>query len=127
MKLIILFFLSTFTLLTSCNGNTFNQQKNTDQFIKGNNVKELGNNIMVIYQDRKNVYWFGSWETGVYKYDGKELVNYTTKHGLLNNRIDEIKEDDDDLYGNKEWTPYDDDNEYDDYGDYDNSDEDEEN
>jgi hypothetical protein len=29
----------------------------------------------------------------VYKYDGKELVNYTTEHGLINNRIDEIKED----------------------------------
>lgn len=49
---------------------------------------------MVVYQDSKNVYWFGSFETGVYRYDGKELVNYTTKHGLLNNRIDEIKEDD---------------------------------
>jgi ligand-binding sensor domain-containing protein len=29
----------------------------------------------------------------VYKYDGTTLINYTTKHGLLNNRIDEIKED----------------------------------
>ena len=48
---------------------------------------------MVIYQDKKNVYWFGSWETGVYKYDGKELVNFTTKHGLIKNRIDEIKEE----------------------------------
>jgi len=46
---------------------------------------------------------------------------------MLEDEYDEIKEDDDDLYGNKEWTPYDDDNEYDDYGDYDNSDEDEEN
>ena len=93
MKLNILLFLSTITLLTSCNGQTSNQNKNTDQVIKGDTVKELGKSIMVVYQDRKNVYWFGSWETGVYKYDGSELVNYTTKHGLLNNRIDEIKED----------------------------------
>jgi ligand-binding sensor domain-containing protein len=93
MKLNILLFLSTITLLASCNGQTSNQKKNTDQFIKGDTVKELGESIMVFYQDRKNVYWFGSWETGVYKYDGNELVNYTTKHGLLNNRIDEIKED----------------------------------
>jgi ligand-binding sensor domain-containing protein len=93
MKLNILLFLSTITLLTSCNGQTSNQNKNTDQVIKGDTVKELGKSIMVVYQDRKNVYWFGSWETGVYKYDGNELVNYTTKHGLLNNRIDEIKED----------------------------------
>jgi ligand-binding sensor domain-containing protein len=48
---------------------------------------------MVIYQDKKNVYWFGSWETGVYKYDGKNLINYNQRHGLAHNRIDEIKED----------------------------------
>ena len=45
---------------------------------------------MVVYQDKKNQYWFGSWETGVYKYDGKPLINFTTKHGLSNNRADEI-------------------------------------
>ena len=90
MKLNILLFLSTITLLTSCNGQSFNQKKNTDLVIKGDTVKELGKSIMVVYQDRKNVYWYGSWETGVYKFNGKELVNYTTKHGLLNNRIDEI-------------------------------------
>ncbi|MBK8448540.1 MAG: hypothetical protein IPO78_13875 [Saprospiraceae bacterium] len=93
MKLNILLFLSTMTLLTSCNGQTSNQKNKIDQFIKGDTVKELGKSIMVVYQDSKNAYWFGSWETGVYKYDGNELVNYTTKHGLLNNRIDEIKED----------------------------------
>ncbi|MFD0962818.1 ligand-binding sensor domain-containing protein [Pseudofulvibacter geojedonensis] len=60
---------------------------------KGDIVTKLGKNIMVVYQDRNNIYWFGSWEEGVYKYDGKTLVNYTTKHGLPNNRIDEIKED----------------------------------
>jgi ligand-binding sensor domain-containing protein len=48
---------------------------------------------MVVYQDKKNVYWFGSWETGVYRYDGRTIINYTTEHGLPNNRIDEIKED----------------------------------
>ena len=93
MKLNILLFLITITLLTSCNGQTSNKNKNTDQFIKGDTVKELGKSIMVIYQDKKKNYWFGSWETGVYKYDGNELVNYTTKNGLLKNRIDEIKED----------------------------------
>ncbi len=48
---------------------------------------------MVLYHDKKNTYWFGSWETGVYRYDGKTLINYTTKHGLHNNRVDDIKED----------------------------------
>jgi ligand-binding sensor domain-containing protein len=79
--------------LTSCNGQTSNQQKHTIQLIKGDTAKQLGSSIMVVYQDKKNVYWFGSWETGVYRYDGKTLINYTTKHGLLNNRVDEIKED----------------------------------
>lgn len=93
MKLIILFFLTLLTLLTSCNGQTSNQKGSTSQFVNGDTVKELGNSIMVVYQDKKNVYWFGSWETGVYRYDGNKLINYTTKHGLPNNRIDEIKED----------------------------------
>jgi hypothetical protein len=94
MKLNILLLLNILTLLTSCNGQTSSNQKiNNDQFTKGDNVKELGKSIMVVYQDKKNVYWFGSWETGVYRYDGKTLINYTTKHGLLNNRVDEIKED----------------------------------
>ena len=80
-------------LLTYCNGQTIKHKVKTDIIVKGDIVAELGKSIMLIYQDKNNNYWFGSWETGVYKYDGKELVNYTTKHGLLNNRIDEIKED----------------------------------
>ena len=80
-------------LLTYCNGQTIKHKVKTDIIVKGDIVAELGKSIMLIYQDKNNNYWFGSWETGVYKYDGKELVNYTTKHGLLNNKIDEIKED----------------------------------
>ena len=80
-------------LLTSCNGQTTIQQVKTDNIVVGDPVKEPGKSIMVIYQDKKNNYWFGSWETGVYKYDGKKLTNYTTNDGLPNNRIDEIKED----------------------------------
>ncbi|MEM1283004.1 MAG: hypothetical protein AAGG81_05565, partial [Chlamydiota bacterium] len=93
-KLNILTIFIAMALLTSCNGQTTNQQEKTDNISKADTVTELGSSVMVIYQDSKNVYWFGSWETGVYKYDGNELINYTTKHGLLNNRIDEIKEDD---------------------------------
>ena len=97
MKLTIISFLGILTLLTSCNGQTSNPNKNTNQltdvFLKGDTVKELGSNIMVVYQDKNDTYWFGSWETGVYRYDGQTLINYTTTHGLPNNRIDEIKED----------------------------------
>jgi ligand-binding sensor domain-containing protein len=97
MKLITLLFFSLLSLLTSCNGQTSNPKKNDEQFkelfVKADTVKELGSNLMVIYQDKKNTYWFGSWETGVYRFDGKILINYTTKHGLHNNRVDDIKED----------------------------------
>jgi ligand-binding sensor domain-containing protein len=92
-KLNIISLFNLLVLLTSCNGQTTRQEFKTDNIVKGNSVDEPGKSVMVIYQDHKNNYWFGSWETGVYKYDGKDLINYTTKHGLLDNRIDEIKED----------------------------------
>ena len=97
MKLTTLLFFSILSFLTSCNGQTSNLKDHSvllnEINVQGDTVKELGSNIMVIYQDKKNTYWFGSWETGVYRYDGKTLINYTTKHGLQNRRIDEIKED----------------------------------
>ncbi len=93
MKLNKLLFLIILILLTSCNGQTTAKKNKSNQFVNGEIVQELGSSIMVVYQDNKNVYWFGSWETGVYKYDGKTLINYSTKHGLPNNRIDEITED----------------------------------
>jgi ligand-binding sensor domain-containing protein len=99
MKIKIIF-LSLLLFSISCNGQTSYQKRKTDTFIKGDSVKELGSSIMVVYQDKHNIYWFGSWETGVYRYDAhlqdwqeKTLINYTTKHGLANNRVDEIKED----------------------------------
>lgn len=93
MKLHILLFLHILALLTSCNGQNIDQPKNRTPSIDGDTAKELGSSIMVIFQDKTNVYWFGSWETGVYRYDGKTLINYTTEHGLPNNRIDDIQED----------------------------------
>jgi ligand-binding sensor domain-containing protein len=93
MKLHILLFLHISVLLISCNGQNANQPKNHAPSIDGDTVKELGSSIMVIYQDKKNTYWFGSWKTGLYRFDGKTLINYTTKHGLHNNRVDDIKED----------------------------------
>lgn len=80
-------------VLTSCNVQKHDQPINSSQSVKGDTVQELGSSIMVIYQDKKDVYWFGSWESGVYRYDGETLINFTTRHGLPHNRIDEIKED----------------------------------
>lgn len=97
MKLIILLFLGHVTFIPAYYGQNTNTSDHSSQLeyqvVIGTVVQELGNNIMVVFQDSKNVYWFGSWETGVYRYDGKTIIHYTTKDGLAHNRIDEIKED----------------------------------
>jgi len=96
MKLNALLFLSMVTALTSCKGQkTSNDQVLVQSVIElpVDTVKELGNNLMLIYQDKKNNYWFGSWEDGLYWYNGKTILHYTTKSGLPHNRIEEIKED----------------------------------
>jgi ligand-binding sensor domain-containing protein len=99
MKSKIILFLTILTSLTSCRGQNaskdFNKNVNTGiiDVTKVEIVKELGKNIMLVYQDRKNNYWFGSWEDGLYKYDGKTILHFNTKNGLPNNRIEEIKED----------------------------------
>jgi ligand-binding sensor domain-containing protein len=59
----------------------------------GETVKSLGNNIMVIYHDSRGMYWFGSWETGLYTFDGKTLRHISQPEGLPGNRVEEIKED----------------------------------
>lgn len=97
MKTMTFLFFSLTMLFTSCT-QTVKQHpvekssSSADQ-MKGDTVQELANNIMVIYQDKKDNYWFGSWEDGLYKYDGKTILHYTTKNGLPDNRIEEIKED----------------------------------
>lgn len=93
MKINTVIFFYILTIFTSCNGQVLNKKTNPVLSTNGNTVKELGKSIMAVYQDKENVYWFGSWETGVYRFDGKALINYSTEHGLPTNRIDEIKED----------------------------------
>lgn len=84
-------------LVTSCNGHTGVQtgssERKKDSALRGDTAYHPGNNIMVIYQDSENRYWFGSWRDGLYRYDGKSTVHYTTRDGLPDNRIEEIRED----------------------------------
>jgi ligand-binding sensor domain-containing protein len=97
MKSNIVILLVMIVALASCNGQSAHLQNSAKPTMRltvvGDTVKELGSNIMVVYQDKNGVYWFGSWQTGIYRYDGRTLLNYSTKHGLAQNRIDEIKED----------------------------------
>ncbi len=84
---------SILVFLSSCKGQSTEGSVKEDLAAKGDTATHLGKSIMGVYQDRNDVYWFSSWDSGVYKYDGKELVHFTTDKGLLNKRIDEIKED----------------------------------
>src|SRR5688572_3853140 len=96
MKLNLVLFLSALTVLTSCNGQSTSQVANStlnDHIANGDTVKELGKNIMLVYQDKKNNYWFGSWEDGLYRYDGKTILHFASTSGLPHNRIEEIEED----------------------------------
>ena len=59
----------------------------------GKVVTKMAPSIMVIYQDAKNTYWFGSMDQGVYQWDGSKLMVYTTEDGLASNRVRSIRED----------------------------------
>ena len=72
-------------------GRTFTSH--TARLHTADSIATLGNNIMVIYQDSKNNYWFGSWETGLYRYDGQRVQHFTTEDGLAGNRVETIHED----------------------------------
>src|SRR5206468_826362 len=71
--------------------STSNDKKATAA--KGETVTGLDKAIFYIFQAKNNDYWFGSNERGVYCYNGKALVNFTTKDGLVSNRIRGIQED----------------------------------
>jgi ligand-binding sensor domain-containing protein len=61
--------------------------------LDGEYVREVDNNIMVVFQDRQNTLWMGSWRNGLYVFDGDSIRHITEKHGLSSNRVEEIKED----------------------------------
>jgi len=97
MKIMTLLLL-TFNLFFSSCGETPKTNKeiqstSVDSITICDTVSQLGNNIMVIYQDKKNNYWFGSWQDGLFKYDGNSIVHFSTEHGLPSNRVEEIKGD----------------------------------
>lgn len=94
--------LSLLTLLTSCNGQSASKSADTHAKISvGDTVSEISKGIWYVFQDAKLNYWFGSDTSGVYRFDGKTIVQFTTKHGLSSNRIRGIQED---KYGNMYFT-----------------------
>ncbi len=59
----------------------------------GDTVAALDNCIFAIFQAKNKTYWFGSDGQGLYRFDGKTIVHFTTTHGLCGNRIRSIQED----------------------------------
>ena len=59
----------------------------------GDVVDKLGDNLMLVHQDGKSQWWFATWGDGLYHYDDKSIVRFTTKYGLSHNRTDQIVED----------------------------------
>ena len=60
---------------------------------EGNSVTSLGKNIQSIFQDKNDNYWFGTQKEGVYRYNGKNIVQFTNKDGISNNQVQTIQED----------------------------------
>ena len=49
--------------------------------------------VRSILEDSKGNYWFGSWNQGVCRFDGKTLTYFTVADGLSDNQIRSISED----------------------------------
>ncbi|MBL4655773.1 MAG: hypothetical protein JKY33_08125, partial [Bacteroidia bacterium] len=58
--------------------------------------KELENiGITALHIDHKEDLWIGTWQNGVFKYNGSDFTNYTTQNGLTHNIVSSITEDKD--------------------------------
>lgn len=90
---ILLLSLAFFVRCNAKNGSRFFDSSDKQTSI-GDTVSQTHDSILVVFQDSKNYYWFGSNGHGVYRYDGgKKFIHYTTKHGLSGNHIWKIQED----------------------------------
>lgn len=72
---------------------TADRKDQTPAVARGEVVSELDKAIWHVFQARNGDYWFGSYDRGVYRYDGKTLVNFTTKDGLSYDHVGGIQED----------------------------------
>ncbi len=69
-------------------------QRNGDAPIAtGETISAIDKCIFIVFQAKNKTYWFGSDGQGVYRFDGKSIVHFTTAHGLSGDRIRSIQED----------------------------------
>jgi ligand-binding sensor domain-containing protein len=87
------FFLGYMTLISACNGQNTQQDTCPPPLLIPDTVSVIEGEIRCIFQDAKNNLWFASNGEGVFKYDGKTMVQFTEKHGLFSNFVWNIQED----------------------------------
>lgn len=105
--------ISSFILVlhNSCNNQNTTQEKSETKMVdnsapipvskkglnindfKANLVSEMSKDVISILHDRNNNFWFGTQNSGVYCYDGKNLLRFTQKDGLYQNQVQDIQED----------------------------------
>lgn len=94
---ILLLFTSCTSHDNSKNNNVIEQAavQTTINFLdfKANVVTELAKDIRTILQDKNGNYWFAGNGNGVYCYNGKTLIQFTSKDGLPGNIVWAIQED----------------------------------
>ena len=97
MNLYFILMLTCLLGFTACNSQNTQNTYNVNALIPtpkiGKTVPHLSNHLWYIFQDSKNRYWFGSDGEGVFCFDGKTIINYSTSDGLSSNRIRQILED----------------------------------
>lgn len=59
---------------------------------KGEIVADIDPNYGSVFQDKENNYWFSGGGQGVYRYDGKTIIRFTTKDGLPSDHVGGIQQ-----------------------------------
>lgn len=99
-------FLTLLTFATSCNGqvkkdlpkDTVSETKiitvGQPKLVRNlGSLKDKGNNVNSMLQDKAGNLWFGTSGDGIYKYDGKSFIQFTTSNGLNSNSASPVLED----------------------------------
>jgi ligand-binding sensor domain-containing protein len=88
-----LLLLSVLTLFNYCGERPVaNELESTPNTIFGDTVSSIDGQIRCIFQDSRNNFWFATNGEGVFKYDGKTMIQYKDKHGLCSNFVWNVQE-----------------------------------
>lgn len=84
-------------IFTSCKGQVQKNTESNNRFFSSSATAEtvggLGKDIDGMLQDRQGNYWFASNGQGVYRYDGKTLLQFTKKQGLCSDFVFSVQQD----------------------------------